>query len=221
MKGVLLLIISIVLFATATNARAAVMSRDWKTPGDGLLTYDDVNRREWLDLSQTNLSRFPGTTAYERYLAIVDATAPGEIFEGFMTARSIDVIALAESAGIDTTSSSFAMNSVPALQLGELLSFTRVVESGNKSAIGILDFESPSAPRRLYSVIYVDIETQPNGRAGLLLIDNVLAGPLGVMLYRVVPEPQASLLAFFGLSMIVWVEKRARNGAHDFPSSSC
>ena len=34
----------------ANLCSAAVFERDWKTPGDGLLTYDDVNRREWLDL---------------------------------------------------------------------------------------------------------------------------------------------------------------------------
>lgn len=34
-------------------ASAAVMEVDWKTPGDGLLTYDTVNKRKWLDLSQT------------------------------------------------------------------------------------------------------------------------------------------------------------------------
>jgi hypothetical protein len=38
---------------------AGVFSRDWKTPGDGLLTYDDVNQREWLDLSVSRLDQFP------------------------------------------------------------------------------------------------------------------------------------------------------------------
>lgn len=39
---------------------AAVIERDWQTPGDGLLTYDNVSQPEWLDLSQTLLSQFPG-----------------------------------------------------------------------------------------------------------------------------------------------------------------
>ena len=42
----------------APSARGAVFERDWKTPGDGLLTYDDVNRRVWLDLPFT-IEMFP------------------------------------------------------------------------------------------------------------------------------------------------------------------
>jgi hypothetical protein len=40
------------------QARSEVISRGWKTPRDGLLTYDDVNRREWLDLTESVLSQF-------------------------------------------------------------------------------------------------------------------------------------------------------------------
>lgn len=40
----------------ATSIDAAVISRDWKTPGDGLLTYDDVNQRVWLDLTESRLA---------------------------------------------------------------------------------------------------------------------------------------------------------------------
>jgi hypothetical protein len=45
----------LVLSVAATQAEAAVFERDWKAPGDGLLTYDDVNQRVWLDLSETDL----------------------------------------------------------------------------------------------------------------------------------------------------------------------
>lgn len=37
----------------ADTATAGVVSRDLFEPGDGLLTYDDVNQREWLDFSVT------------------------------------------------------------------------------------------------------------------------------------------------------------------------
>jgi hypothetical protein len=88
---------------TLSAGRAAVISRDWKTPGDGLLTYDDVNQREWLDLSQTLLtSQFPGATQEDRYQYVASQTAPGGLFAGFSVAKSVDVIALAQSAGINS-----------------------------------------------------------------------------------------------------------------------
>jgi len=77
------------------------MQRDWKNPGDGLLTYDDANQREWLDLSQTLLtSQFPGADREAKYLYVVGQTGTGGLFDGFSVARSPDVIALAQSAGI-------------------------------------------------------------------------------------------------------------------------
>lgn len=42
-------ILLLLVFACPTGA--GVVSRDLFEPGDGLLTYDDVNQREWLDFS--------------------------------------------------------------------------------------------------------------------------------------------------------------------------
>jgi hypothetical protein len=97
---------------------AAVLSRDWKMPGDGLLTYDDVNQREWLDLSETLLTdQFPGSDpspliAREmRYQFVVSQTASGGLFEGFSVAKSTDVIQFAQSAGRKRGRSSFFLTS--------------------------------------------------------------------------------------------------------------
>jgi len=50
---------TVVLLALCSSlASGAVISRDWKTPGDGLLTYDTVSGREWLDLTYT-IEEFP------------------------------------------------------------------------------------------------------------------------------------------------------------------
>lgn len=43
----------LVAFCFASPVSAAVVSRDLFEPGDGLLTCDDVNQREWLDFSVT------------------------------------------------------------------------------------------------------------------------------------------------------------------------
>ena len=47
---------TLLLLLLPTSLNAAVIERDWQTPGDGLLTFDTVNQREWLDLSETLLS---------------------------------------------------------------------------------------------------------------------------------------------------------------------
>lgn len=43
----------LILLLTTVSESAGVVSRDLFEPGDGLLTYDDVNQREWLDFSVT------------------------------------------------------------------------------------------------------------------------------------------------------------------------
>src|SRR5688500_17581151 len=97
-------LILLVLLFPAVHAEAAVISRDWKTPGDGLLTFDTVNQREWLDLSQTILnSQFPGTNREARFSYVVSQTSAGGLFQGFAVAKSQDVRNLAASAGIDVS----------------------------------------------------------------------------------------------------------------------
>jgi hypothetical protein len=80
------------------SADAAIFQRDWKAPGDGLLTYDDVNQRVWLDVTESQLSKFP-EPRLDNALAEL---APGGMFNGFTFAKRNDVFALAQSAGIDT-----------------------------------------------------------------------------------------------------------------------
>ena len=45
------LLIAILLSLAPLTASATISERDLLEPGDGLLTYDDVNQREWLDLT--------------------------------------------------------------------------------------------------------------------------------------------------------------------------
>jgi hypothetical protein len=84
----------LVLTIAATQAEAAVFERDWKTPGDGLLTYDDVNRRVWLDLSETLLSsQFPGedpsprVTRENRYQYVVSQTGAGGMSKDLLSGK--------------------------------------------------------------------------------------------------------------------------------------
>ena len=88
------------LFLFSTTS-AAIFERDLLTPGDGLLTFDDVNKREWLDLSESLLEQFPGDNLEENYQSVVTETGVRGIFEGFSVAKGDDAEALAISAGID------------------------------------------------------------------------------------------------------------------------
>ena len=85
--------------------------------GDGLLTFDDVNQREWLDLTESILVNFPD--------GAVNELEPGGVFEDFTWATAEDVRSLAESGGIDTTTLDFSTNQSNGLLLLHLLGVTR------------------------------------------------------------------------------------------------
>ncbi|MCC6491620.1 MAG: hypothetical protein IT424_01215 [Pirellulales bacterium] len=183
-------------------AHAAVMSRDWKTPGDGLLTYDDVNKREWLDLSHTALSsQFPGAdaspyvTRENRYHFVVGETYPEGLFAGFTVAKSADVVALAGSAGIDVSVTG-TLNETAALALANLLSFTVESDGEGVLAIGLLD--EPPSDRNPFPLIRPAAEI---GRFGLGISEGHFQYPTppGVMLYRNVPEPSVFTLMLLAL----------------------
>ena len=56
------------------SLHAAVLERDWLTPGDGLLTYDTVTGREWLDLPVTLLSQYTDLNTARDKLDIIDGS---------------------------------------------------------------------------------------------------------------------------------------------------
>lgn len=190
---------------------AAVIQRDWKTPGDGLLTFDTVNSREWLDLSQTILSsQFPGSdpspqvTRELRYQFVVGQTGVGGLFEGFTAATSPDVRALAQSAGIDTSSQHFPTNSTATLMLSELLGYTIPPNDSSRITIGLIDeieVRSPNPDIRIDATFMTVFSSQ----SGLQIGTNhfQFSPPPGVMLYRhAVPEPGTSLMLFAGVCTV-------------------
>lgn len=68
------------------SGHAALMETDYLNEGDGLLIYDDVNQREWLDVTATT-----GISA--------DAALALHGEEGFRLATSADVFQLYSEAG--------------------------------------------------------------------------------------------------------------------------
>lgn len=70
----------------ASWAEADLVSRDLYEPGDGLLTYDEVNQREWLDFTETG--------KYANEEDFLTAISPGGELEDFHFARQEDLLGL-------------------------------------------------------------------------------------------------------------------------------
>ena len=170
-----------------------MFERDWQMPGDGLLTYDDVSRREWLDLSVSRLNQFPEPQLENAIAEIM----PGGLFEGFNLASRSDVLALAESGGVDTSTSNLAVNQIAMSELIELLgsTFARDTPVFIRRSVGFIDEVDTNPPMahqmgvvlRVIAIPYSDA-----GTAGLYFSssdDSLFQGSTGLMLYRVVPEP--------------------------------
>lgn len=199
------LVASILFLLFCAPCHAAVLERDWKSSGDGLLTYDTINRREWLDLSQTLLDdRFPGTSAEERFQFVVGQTDPGGMFAGFSVARAGDVTELATSAGINVNDVFDPSNISRTTVLIELLDYTpQPANLTNKLAVGLLDEVEDTSPNpRISSVFYVDDIYQ----AGLFFTNSPNLQrpyPFGVMLARTaVPEPRSTAILAVLLAII-------------------
>jgi len=95
MKICRLLLFFSCLIGTSHSLKGAVHERDFLTAGDGLLTYDDVNNREWLDLTETLDLAF---TEVEEHLST------GGYLNGFTLATVEDLEGLADSAGVSWVS---------------------------------------------------------------------------------------------------------------------
>jgi len=183
---------------------AAVIERDWRTPGDGLLTHDTISGREWLDLSVTRLADFPGATLDDKVDAVLAETAHGGEFEGFRHATLDDILGLAASAGIDPLTLDDARNRVSSLSLAALLSDsaestpTKIVVSGAANDLTELAVAIGLASERAYDY------------AGVFFSDRPFAAPVsdlsGVWLYQI-PEPASLTLVCCSLS---WLLARPR-----------
>jgi hypothetical protein len=199
---------------------AAVFERDWKAPGDGLLTYDDVNQREWLDLSETLLERFPGENIEARYQNAISELQPGGMFETFTVAKRADVIALAEHAGITTMTDDFNVNGTSTRNLISLLGATRTTSVGRIQSRGFLDeiwgfFEDQ--PVRIEAALDYrppDLSMSFEGDAGLRYGPGDFTSPMttGILLYRVVPEPSTCVLAVVVFASAGLMNTRRRSG---------
>ena len=205
MKSTFPLLSFLLLLVFNLPATAAVFERDWKTPGDGLLTYDDVNQREWLDLSESQMLLFPGIHNSQRLPLALLELEPGGLFDGFIFAKTDDVITFAQSAGIDTSIRDYEMNQAATLNVMGLLSTTFTSLNGSGSSTGFTDSFSVNTnpPERIAATFKVKRPMDPPSKAGLFFsIANDLTRreTNGLLLYRqTVPEPMTIVLSALSL----------------------
>ena len=196
---------------------AGAISRDWKTPDDGLLTYDDVNQREWLDLTESRLSMFPGSTLRQRYQNALLELAPGGMFEGFIAAKRPDLTALAQSSGIDVSTYDFSLNAGPTMLLINLVGVSPgSATSTDRRSFGLLDEVGTLGPSSTLLYQYngylrVAPDSGANRPAGLIIypgsFDGVArADNTGAWLYRPVPEPSGFMLIAFCVWPVVMMK---------------
>lgn len=207
MNRFLLFLSGLLFFSLSLVCDAAVLERDWKTPGDGLLTYDNVNQREWLDLSETLLEKFPDVSHEGSYQKVIAELSPGGMFDGFRVAKIADALGLAHEAGINTDTDDFSINGVATHNLIELLGPTRTTNVGRVQSRGFLDeILGPAQDNRRIEAIFdyraPEVDMSFVGDAGLRYGPGDFTSPAttGVMLFRVVPEPSSVLLLFLLLS---------------------
>jgi len=207
--------------ALSYPAQGGVIQRDWKIAGDGLLTFDDVNQREWLDLSETILNQFPGTNLEEHYQSVLAELDSGGMFEGFTVANGNDTTSLAQSAGIDTNSGDFDTNKFATSAIINLLSATITFGDEHQQSLGLLDQYappiSPSCRCHEAAIFLVNADIgNPNrthAQAGYGIShssDAIRSLFSGVMLYRLtVPEPNSAVLC--SICILVLLGRYPRN----------
>lgn len=239
MRILALTLLAIVL-GISPEARAGIIARDLEALGDGLLTYDTVNHREWLDLPETI-----GMTLAEVMLQ----TGPNGRLEGFRFATLADVSDLAASAKVGwTTAWRLPFNLEPhAPEFVELLGWVIRSSGGVLSemriAVGLIANDNttsvPSFDDTNFYVISMLAPSPPVGPNSPSITYTPYGGvftsgpislsseqpALGVgnngpfWLYRAVPEPRTVL--FLMQSLVGMIAVRRRRPRVIAPTSRC
>jgi hypothetical protein len=204
----------VVASLVSQELHAAVISRDWKTPGDGLLTYDDVNQREWLDLTESRLAIFP---AGMRVQQLLTELGPGGKFEGFTWSKSGEFRDFAMSAGIDISTKEYVRNEAATRALITLVdSEPLTTQSGTVYVIGLLDETEPLGPvpnARIFADLRVSPTSGGAGDAGVRMhtdLEPFQIPAMSVWLYRPVPEPASWVLSILNLGLVRSLLNRKR-----------
>ena len=91
------------LLLASINASAAIISVDWKSTGDKLITRDTTSGLDWLDLTETN------NMTYDFVSSQLDK---GGVFEGFRYATNPEVITLWANFHVNLSSGAISANAI-------------------------------------------------------------------------------------------------------------
>ncbi len=167
----------------AAGSYGGLVSVDWQSGGDGLLTHDTETGLEWLDLTQT---------LDQSLSSISPLLSAGNTYDGFRVATSNEVISLLNGAGISPipTSTSDPVVFASATALTSLLGET-MQPAFPDNYFGSRGLASEGDLYGYYSANGVDLNTQ--------ILSGVTSHPtVGVWLVRdAIPEP--STIAFVGI----------------------
>ena len=217
------LTLGIIIAAAGVNTSAAIVPQDWHTSGDGLLTYDTTNHREWLDLTQTDVLPFA---------TVQQSLAPGESLSGFHIANVDDVHALVTSAGYVGVQQSdqqyFSIATQLIDDLGECYSIVTETQTYDppgydhtlppadtlttRYSIGWVLTDSPSNTFASFSIYAMESDTTAVVRFGntrssyagtdtQIVLGENLAQYGGVWLYRDAPVPEPTTLTLLALTI--------------------
>ncbi len=182
----------------AGTANATLMSADWKVAGDGLLTRDDVNGLEWLDLTEsTNRS----------YNSVIGEFGAGGDFAGFRYADVTELTLLFSQAGFAASAlntGNLSGNKTIAQALVNLLGVTGTSNAGTRfTSKGLV--VNPAFTNPALSGAFVDYSTQFNtgaistGNGGTENDSSTTFGSWLVRSSATVPEPTTFVLLGLGL----------------------
>jgi hypothetical protein len=130
------------------------------------------------------------------YQAVINQMAPGGAFAGFVLANRADLIFLAASAGIDTTTFNYAVNQQATFDLIELVGLTYISNADtNRYSMG---FVSDPSVDYWVTEIFRTPSTRDAPLAGVGE-SSFIRGRPGVWLYREVPEPKSIVLLLAAL----------------------
>jgi hypothetical protein len=207
-----------VLFAVLTGtANAALISRDFHNPGDGLLTLDASTNLLWLDLPVSQL--FTSGGSHGSFDFVSGQLGPGGMFQGFRYGTPDEVNRLFADAGLPPIPP--PGSGAPGDNPGTPASLARVLDfialfgqtdclppcSGAAGSLGIL-----GAPLANGNVLVAGPWHQGEDVSKVIssFIGEASTGGEGSFLVRPAPVPATFLLLVVGLVGLVATSRRAK-----------
>lgn len=201
---------SILIFSAVTNAK--LISRDYLTHGDDLITFDTKTKLQWLDVT---------VTQGMGYQDVINSDFIKH--EGFRFADWREVLTLFSNAGI-TNSCDFGLSGAPC---GEVDAVNNLIDLIGATATSTSGFRFSSGWHSPYFVpqcgifgpcgdvaqaTYLSVQPDSNYTASCCKFGSINHNPnplIGNHLVRV-PEPSAIALLLTGLLGLAFVRRRVR-----------